>query len=83
MENYQEDSITPLLDTEAGDWSSEGINYSREMYEIALKCLEEKRKRPNMVQIRDMLNCVASTLFVWCLDIISVFIIVLYLDVLM
>lgn len=54
-ENCDEDGIFSLLDQTAGSWKENGVNYAEKIYQIAIMCLEEKKKRPNMVVIRDLL----------------------------
>ncbi|XP_060527848.1 interleukin-1 receptor-associated kinase 4-like [Cylas formicarius] len=56
VEDHCDESITPLLDTSVGSWQENDINYGQKLYELAQKCLEEKKKRPSMVEVRDILN---------------------------
>ncbi|XP_046400183.1 interleukin-1 receptor-associated kinase 4-like [Ischnura elegans] len=54
-----EGKISPLLDSRAGSW---GIDESaaQNLFEMALSCLEEKRKRPKMVDVLSRLESVVS-----------------------
>lgn len=54
-ENCENGNISPVLDKTAGSWYHNGQSYADEIFSIALKCLEEKKKRPNMVEVTDML----------------------------
>ncbi|KAF2880646.1 hypothetical protein ILUMI_25540 [Ignelater luminosus] len=48
----EEDSIAPLIDLKAGSWFAKHINFAEELYRIAVKCLETKRrKQPTVVEI--------------------------------
>lgn len=58
VQDYLEDEgdITSLLDPKAGTWEKNGINYGHELYEIALKCLQERKNvRPTMVDVKSQL----------------------------
>ncbi|KAJ8948602.1 hypothetical protein NQ318_007606 [Aromia moschata] len=44
IEDTCDSDITPLLDKEPGSWQEFDINFADELYKIALKCLEEKKK---------------------------------------
>lgn len=52
----ENDEIYDLLDTEAGKWVVNNVNFGREIFNISLKCLEEKKKRPNMVEVTSCLD---------------------------
>lgn len=47
----EDDNIKPLLDKCAGDWYENGIDFGQSLYEIAMKCLEDKKKRPIMAEV--------------------------------
>lgn len=47
--------INPLLDMIAGTWTLNGENYGQKLYKIATACLEEKKKRPTMVDVVEQL----------------------------
>lgn len=55
-------SITPLLDIKAGTWMENGIDFADKLYKISLKCFEEKRKRPNMVDVTNSLDSLIEDL---------------------
>ncbi|XP_018565585.1 probable LRR receptor-like serine/threonine-protein kinase At2g23950 [Anoplophora glabripennis] len=52
----ENDDIIPLLDHGTGSWQEGGINFADELFKISLKCLEEKKKRPNMVEVTGILE---------------------------
>lgn len=51
-----DNDIKPLLDMNAGPWIVNNINFGAELYEIAIQCLEEKRKRPVMSVVVEKLS---------------------------
>lgn len=57
VEENCESGIKSLLDTSAGPWQANEVDFADELYKIALQCLEvEKDKRPDMVHITTTLN---------------------------
>ncbi|XP_071449817.1 interleukin-1 receptor-associated kinase 4-like [Hetaerina americana] len=54
-----EGKISPLLDSRAGTW---GLDESagQNLFEMALNCLEEKRKRPKMVDVLSSIEIIVS-----------------------
>lgn len=57
---YIEDScddgtISHLLDETAGSWLLKDKSYGEAIFQIATKCLEEKRRRPEMVDVTSLL----------------------------
>jgi hypothetical protein len=60
----ESDSITMLLDKQAGDWGQSGVTGQEEgssvavsLYSVALNCIEDnKRKRPNMTTVLQRLE---------------------------
>ncbi|KAF2880644.1 hypothetical protein ILUMI_25538 [Ignelater luminosus] len=52
----EDDSIAPLIDLKAGSWVAQNINFGEELYKIAVRCLEQNRKkRPTMVEVMEEL----------------------------
>lgn len=51
MEEVCDDDIKPLLDTKAGTWVLSDVNFGDRLYEIAMHCLEEKKRRPVMAEV--------------------------------
>lgn len=47
----EDDLIEPLLDKTAGDWNENDIEFGQLLFEISLQCLEDKKKRPTMVEV--------------------------------
>lgn len=47
------DDINSILDRRAGEWDCRIVD---ELYQLALHCLEEKKKRPNIATVIDKLN---------------------------
>ncbi|XP_044754822.1 probable LRR receptor-like serine/threonine-protein kinase At2g28960 [Coccinella septempunctata] len=62
VEENCENSIAPLLDTSIGSWSVNGINFGEELYSVAVQCIEEKKKRPVMVDVTETLMTIVSKL---------------------
>ncbi|KAL3269651.1 hypothetical protein HHI36_008714 [Cryptolaemus montrouzieri] len=56
VEENCEETIQPLLDITVGTWISNDLNFGEELYSIANQCLMEKKKRPVMARVTDMLN---------------------------
>ncbi|KAJ8917745.1 hypothetical protein NQ315_005196 [Exocentrus adspersus] len=60
VEDTCENDITPLLDETVGCWKEGDINFAAELFSISRQCLQEKKKRPNMVevctQLKELLN---------------------------
>ncbi|KAG8239134.1 hypothetical protein J437_LFUL018739 [Ladona fulva] len=50
-----EGKIAPLLDSQAGDWGCNS-NAAQNLYQVTMECLEEKRKRPKMVDVLEQLE---------------------------
>lgn len=64
-EECEQDSnttITPLLDIKAGTWMENGIDFAHNLYKISLKCFEEKKKRPTMVDVTVSLDSLVEDL---------------------
>lgn len=55
MENCDQEVIIHLLDHNAGSWETKNKNYGNALFQIASKCLEEKRRRPEMVDVIPLL----------------------------
>jgi interleukin-1 receptor-associated kinase 4 len=55
QDNCQEE-IKPLLDTSAGSWTANDINFGQELFEIALECLKEKKERPTITTVSSLLG---------------------------
>ncbi|CAH0554860.1 unnamed protein product [Brassicogethes aeneus] len=45
-----------LLDKTAGSWSVNNFSFAEDLFKIALKCLEDKKKRPSMVEVTESLS---------------------------
>lgn len=56
VEELCEDSISPLLDKSVGSWSINNIDFGEQIFAIANQCLEEKKKRPLMVEVNAKLT---------------------------
>lgn len=56
QENCEDGNIERFLDANAGNWLLNGVNFGVSLFEIANKCLEEKKRRPEMVQVKDLLT---------------------------
>lgn len=56
QENCEDDDISPLLDANAGSWSENGVDFGDVLYKIANRCLEEKKRRPDMVEVEGLLK---------------------------
>lgn len=56
VEDHCENSIEPILDRNVGSWEENGINFAEELYNIALKCLEDERKRLFMTEVANFLE---------------------------
>lgn len=54
--------ISPLLDMIAGTWTLNSVNYGQKLYKIAVACLEEKKKRPTMVDVVEQLISICKDL---------------------
>lgn len=46
-------SVEPVLDKKAGQWD---INIANKLYNLALQCLEEKKKRPETADVHATLQ---------------------------
>ncbi|GLV35025.1 pelle [Carabus blaptoides fortunei] len=51
VEEVCDDDIKPLLDTKAGSWVLSDVHFGDRLYEIAMHCLEEKKRRPVMAEV--------------------------------
>ncbi|XP_018324435.1 protein Tube [Agrilus planipennis] len=60
VEGTCENDISLLLDKSAGSWIVKNVNFAEKLYEIATKCLSEKKKRPTMTQITSELSDLIS-----------------------
>lgn len=58
----ENNDIMPLLDQGTGSWQEGGTNFARELFKISLKCLEEEKKRPSMVEVATLLEELLSKL---------------------
>lgn len=54
-ENCDDGKIDHLLDQNAGTWIIKDKNYGNALFQIATRCLEEKRRRPEMVDVTPLL----------------------------
>ncbi|KAG5898273.1 hypothetical protein JTB14_008617 [Gonioctena quinquepunctata] len=52
QEMIENDDIGPLVDKRAGGWEQDDVNYATKLFEISERCLQEKRKRPTMVDVK-------------------------------
>lgn len=58
-----EEDIEPILDRTIGSWEHDNINFAEKLFKLALKCLEDnKKKRPEMVQVVDELRQIVQLL---------------------
>lgn len=55
-EMCEDESILPLLDLQAGSWMENEMHIGEKLYRIATCCLDEKRRRPNMVEVTYMIK---------------------------
>lgn len=51
IEEVCENDIKPLLDMNAGNWVIDNIHFGDEIYNIAIQCLEEKKRRLLMTEV--------------------------------
>ncbi|XP_050310348.1 serine/threonine-protein kinase pelle-like [Anthonomus grandis grandis] len=47
----ESNSVEPILDRSVGKWEHNGIDFSTELYNLVVKCLDEKENRPLMTEI--------------------------------
>lgn len=59
----ENNDIKPHLDQCAGDWSANGVQFGQLLYDIAVQCLEEKKRRPTMVAVCSSLENILSKCF--------------------
>lgn len=55
IEENCDEGINHLLDESAGTWLLNDKNYGDALFEITRKCLEEKRRRPEMIDVASVL----------------------------
>lgn len=61
-ENYEEEKIGDFLDQSAGSWkSSDDKDCGNILFQIAIKCLKEKKRRPEMVDVTPLLMELVNT----------------------
>lgn len=56
QENCEDGDIQRFLDANAGNWIANGTNFGTALFLIANKCLEEKRRRPEMINVEKQLS---------------------------
>lgn len=64
-ETVEGDDISDLVDYKAGSWTESTINYALNFYKIAQNCLEEKHRRPTMLQVKVHLDDLIKNIDVW------------------
>ncbi|XP_050511305.1 interleukin-1 receptor-associated kinase 4 isoform X2 [Diabrotica virgifera virgifera] len=55
-ETIENDDISVVVDYRAGTWKENNVDYAMKFYKISQSCLEEKIRRPTMVQIKTALD---------------------------
>nr|CAI5841302.1 unnamed protein product [Callosobruchus analis] len=62
---YSTDDKMSLVDKAAGTWEENQVNYAEKLFEIASKCVEERKKdRPTMVEVESMLKSLSKNIFI-------------------
>ncbi|XP_057665263.1 interleukin-1 receptor-associated kinase 4-like [Diorhabda carinulata] len=64
-ETIEGDDISNLVDYKAGCWTEGAINYAKNFYKIAQSCLEEKHRRPTMLQVKVLLDDLIKNIDLW------------------
>ncbi|CAH1105593.1 unnamed protein product [Psylliodes chrysocephalus] len=55
-ETIENDEIASIIDYKAGSWIENAVNYAATLYKISQSCLEEKKKRPTMLEVKMVLE---------------------------
>lgn len=62
VEDMCEESIDPILDKSVGLWEENSINFAKDLYSLTLKCLDDKKKRPVMVEVVEILSDIVKNM---------------------